>query len=132
MNKKQKLEQIKAKLKEKGEDYHKDTKSLREERDKLLTEIENEEGKKLVGKCFKFRNSYGSGEKWWLYSKIVGADSEWVNTLELQKLPFSGIEIKLNKISKSLFENGVYTSITKKEFNNVYKRFIKKIEDAKK
>jgi hypothetical protein len=29
--------------------------------------------KKLIGKCFRCRNSYGGGEpSWWLYKKITG------------------------------------------------------------
>jgi hypothetical protein len=27
--------------------------------------------KKLVGKCYKYRNSYSQGERWWLYRKIL-------------------------------------------------------------
>lgn len=28
----------------------------------------------LVGKCFRFWNSYGGDEHWWLYIKIIGLD----------------------------------------------------------
>ena len=28
----------------------------------------------MVGKCFKFLNSYGSDKKWWLYIKVLRLD----------------------------------------------------------
>lgn len=30
----------------------------------------------LRGKCFKYRNSYGSGDGWWLYVKVNGVDED--------------------------------------------------------
>lgn len=28
--------------------------------------------RKRVGECFRYRNTYGSGEPWWMYIKIIG------------------------------------------------------------
>lgn len=46
----------------------------------LLEEQRNEvarpELRKLVGKCFRFTNSYGSGEKWPLYARILSFDEK--------------------------------------------------------
>ena len=40
-----------------------------------LNEIEakerDEKNALVVGKCYKYRNSYGSGKKWWLYTKVL-------------------------------------------------------------
>ena len=31
--------------------------------------------KKMISKCFKTKNSYGSGKNWWLYAKIISLKS---------------------------------------------------------
>lgn len=34
--------------------------------------------KSLVGKCFKYHNSYGGDRpRWWLYAKVLSAKSKW-------------------------------------------------------
>jgi hypothetical protein len=42
----------------------------------------------LIGKCFKYRNSYSCPESdadyWWLYSKVVSVDGEWAQVLRFQ------------------------------------------------
>ena len=46
--------------------------ALDEERDKVQRPIL----RRLIGKCFVYRNSYGSGESWPLYLRIVGFDEK--------------------------------------------------------
>lgn len=41
--------------------------------DDIEAERARKEHEKLVGRCYKYRNSYGSGEKWWLYAKVTAA-----------------------------------------------------------
>jgi hypothetical protein len=51
-----------------------------------ITDKETEaKTKALVGECFRFRNSYGSGEKWWLYRIVTGVNGRNVYTFEFQK-----------------------------------------------
>jgi hypothetical protein len=42
-----------------------------------VTKKETERAKKLIGKCFKFRNSYscpdGDKDKWWYYIRVIDA-----------------------------------------------------------
>src|SRR6185312_14215252 len=39
-----------------------------------LNEIESREiaaaNNKIIGNCYRFSNSYGSGDRWWLYGKV--------------------------------------------------------------
>lgn len=38
-----------------------------------------------VDKCYKYRNSYGSGESWWLYVRIDGLDdSGWPRGIKFE------------------------------------------------
>lgn len=54
---------------------------LREIEDKRIIK----ERRQYVGKCFKFRNSYGSGESWWLYCKALHLDGTSVIFFQFQK-----------------------------------------------
>ena len=42
--------------------------------------------KKAIGECYRYHNSYGSDtDKWWLYTKIVGARNDgYVTVLNIQ------------------------------------------------
>jgi hypothetical protein len=55
--------------------------ALRDEEERL---IKIPALQKLIGKCYKYRNSYGSGERWWLYKKVVGISGTMLKTLEFQ------------------------------------------------
>lgn len=42
--------------------------------------------RKAIGKCFKYRNSYGPGQDWWMYQKVVGVDAEgFYEVLQIQR-----------------------------------------------
>jgi hypothetical protein len=53
---------------------------LRQQREamKALSAIEVAERAKLaervIGKCFRYSNSYGHGSQWWLYGRVIGTD----------------------------------------------------------
>lgn len=68
-------------------------KQLRHQRARLQKQIDAIETAKerrtcmpLVGKCFRFENSYGCDKrKWWLYAKVLRADEDaWLITLQFQ------------------------------------------------
>ena len=44
---------------------------LRDEIDEIEVAEKVKQNKKLVGKCFRYHNSYGSGDKWWLYARVT-------------------------------------------------------------
>lgn len=83
---------------------------------KTKIELAKTENIKLIGKTFKFLNSYGSDEKWWLYKIVVGINSDALVADDYQKAP-CGCEVKRqNYCFPSLLEWG-YIEISRKEFN---------------
>lgn len=80
------------------------------------------EARKLVGKCFRYRNTYGSGRaSWWLYYRIDRADSiGGVHGLKFQVIPggryrMAKIEIEVNDYLCS-FPDMNYHEITGRQF----------------
>ena len=68
----------------------------------------------LVGKCFKYRNSSGSGEKWWLYLKITAVDDGNLRAFEFQQYSNGEIHIQPNDLiyhGRNLTEDGGYIEI---------------------
>lgn len=75
---------------------------------------------KLIGKCFKYRNSSGGTEKWWLYIKITAVDDGNLRAFKFQQYSSGEINIQSNDFiyhGRSLTENGGYIKIATKEFN---------------
>jgi hypothetical protein len=95
--------------------------SNREQRKLRLLEDEHErlikipELEKLIGRCFKYHNSYGSGEKWWLYRKIVGIDGTTLKTFEFQITSYSD-EGKMEIKESHCYGVDGYLEITKDEW----------------
>lgn len=78
--------------------------------------------KKLLGKCFRYRNSYGFGSKWWLYGKVTHIDKDGFRMLTAEKVPL-GIEIKLDtRPGAELW--GTWEPITSKQFQNAFKKLL--------
>lgn len=63
-----------------------------------LREIEDRErderNARLVGKCLRYRNSYGDGESWWMYCRVLRVEDGNVITHEFQTTCRDEIEIK--------------------------------------
>lgn len=54
----------------------------------------------LVGKCFRYHNSYGGGyEKWWLYARVIGVD-EWGQPLLFKFQTTSSDEIQIEPAAR--------------------------------
>jgi hypothetical protein len=53
------------------EELQRQLKLIHKKEDKEFVQLHYPEFKKLEGKYFKKRNSYGSGKNWWMYIKIV-------------------------------------------------------------
>jgi len=75
------------------------------------------ENKKLIGNCYKYRNSFSGDESWWLYLQIIDYKSGCLvyNTVEKTTL---GIEIeKQNKVvSTTVGFDSDYIPITEEEY----------------
>ncbi len=56
--------------------------------------------RKLVGRCFKCLNSYGSGDKWWFYTKVVAfSESDLTfQTVEFQHCSDKRMEIRYERL----------------------------------
>lgn len=91
--------------------------------------------RKMMGKCFKYHNGYGSGERWWLYAKVIEIDEKdyQIRVVEFQRTSMEIIEIRLaTKFSYNgeLFfgERSGYYPITNSEYNRAKKvlgKFVK-------
>lgn len=75
----------------------------------------------LVGQCFKYHNSYGSGEKWWLYVQVVSIDCRWVKVNSFQDDGQGRIEFEYQRTHMGTqFTNGGYQRIPFGEFYAAY------------
>jgi len=100
---------------------------LDREIDELRDKIDLELKKSFLGKCYKFINSYGSGEKWNIYIKFT----------EIVKGELIYIQIEDEPGQKTLSkETEVYgtaqhlrqTEITPKLFEEKYREMLKELE----
>lgn len=79
--------------------------------------------KKYLGKHFRYKNSYGSGQSWWLYFKVLKVvDSITVEVVSAQKTTL-GIEIETKPTS--IHEQGKI--ISRAEFNKHFKSLSKQL-----
>ena len=86
--------------------------------------------KTFLGKCYKFENSYGSGDKWWLYLKVHNVEDTSLYCISLQKANNNTIEIKPDEYKCVWnYENPFkgYIEITKEEFEEQKENFIKEV-----
>jgi len=80
-----------------------------------------------VGKCFRFRNSYGGSDRWWMYGIITHIDT--MNNLRgwtIQHTPHNVIELDTNARC-NISDNMEF--ITKNEFNEAVRDFYTTITD---
>lgn len=90
--------------------------------------------RKLVGQCYKYRNSYGGGlSRWWLYGKVLSVNEKTceVHTIEFQHTSMERIEIELDKKTtyrgRHFMKDGSYMPATNAEYNKAkksLKRFV--------
>ena len=83
----------------------------------------------LVGKCYKVKNSYGSGDSWWLYRKVVSLSEHYnLNTLEFQTDIYGKIQIEESD-AYNLYDGHI--EISQEEFYNAWKDLDKTIDNFK-
>lgn len=95
-------------------------------RETIIPKIE-----KLIGRCFKYDNSYGSGysKSWPLYIKVLSRSKHTgIKTLKFQndKKGILILELQQQILFHGEMGSG-YTEISKKEFNAAFKNFASKI-----
>lgn len=89
----------------------------------MLNDIERAEKEKqlkpLVGKCFKYRNSHGHDDGWWLYNKVLGISKNiWLEVFTFQKSSYGRWEIHFNDTDMRLLEG--FAPISDEEFNQAW------------
>lgn len=93
--------------------------------------------KAMVGRCFKYRNSYGSNQKdWWLYVKVIGYNQQYqqLATCTYQRTSLQRIEIVTEEIrytTNPLDDHLFQIPISPKQFNTILSRAIKELEKMK-
>lgn len=72
--------------------------------------------KALVGKYFKYRNSYSDGEWWWLYALVTGVDSGGrILTSQFQRTSMGHISLSADEYG-GLLPDGGWIEIGRDEF----------------
>lgn len=90
---------------------------LKKQKDKLTEARAQRENAKLVDKCFVYQNSYGGGDNWNMYFKVLKVKGSWIEYVSIQKTPHGKIEIKRNEtITRSFFEREIPSLEFKKHF----------------
>lgn len=96
------------------------------------TELEPELKKRFEGKFFKYRNSYGSGGKWWLYAHCTAVKHPFIISNTFQICTYGNADFKVgDKSSMRHFQNDGYKQITKAEYKKAFTKFhqhLKKME----
>lgn len=86
----------------------------------------------LVGRCFKYRNSYscpqGPKDYWWLYVKVVGIGEHWPVSMEFETDRDGKIEIRTRECF-SRFEG--HDEIKPSEFNAAWRSLQKRVAGMK-
>lgn len=95
----------------------------RNELDDLESRNKDKQNKKLIGKCYRYRNSYSSGDSWWLYAKITGVKDGWLNGWKFEKTTADRIEIWDTTIHRV----DEYQEITKEEFNQAWNELLNEL-----
>lgn len=90
-----------------------------------------ERNRALIGKCFKYHNSYSCPEKpadyWWLYARVAGlVEDGWLKVWTFEKNGYGKWEIEFDTTRYGAFEN--YTPIPLSEFLSQWKKAVKEIE----
>lgn len=90
----------------------------------------NQQNKKLIGKTYKYRNSYGGGEEgWWLYVQIVGVDGTSLLTDNFEYTSHNKVEIS-QETRSCYYGSGLdnsYQEIPLKEFHKAKKDILAKM-----
>ena len=64
---------------------------------KELRKIEDKDSlkEKLLGRYFKFKDSYGYGERWWVYVEVIAVTKDKYTHLIVEREPNGDLKIQL-------------------------------------
>ncbi len=95
--------------------------------------IAGEKAKHLIGKCYKYLNSYSGSEKWWLYVKIISSDKHgWFRAEKIQRDCDKKIIYEPSDLLHSFDGDmlGSYISISPRTYENAKHRIANYINEA--
>ena len=96
----------------------------REELSAIRSEKAEKRNKKLLGKCFKFRNSYGGNDDgWWLYSIVTKATAS-LEVFKFQTDCNGAIEIESDRY---WYAHDGYAPISREEFDTAWAKLVEEI-----
>lgn len=114
---------LEARAREANEAYHEAQNAERER-----------ENRALLGKCFKYRNSYSCPEKpsdyWWLYTKVVGLEGPNIFYTEFEVAKDGRISINFNRQCYASMIHG-HVEIRASEFNKAWRALQSKIAKSR-
>lgn len=120
--------QITAKTKERKQ-LNKEISALQDTLNKTETEPKM---RKMIGKCFKYRNNFGSGCKgWWMYSKILDVWEGSYIVCTCQRDANGVITIETRRFVLGSSDYLFQYKITKAQFNAAINRGLKILEKMK-
>jgi hypothetical protein len=106
-------------------------KELERQRSKVqarISAIQNAEDQRksqaLIGRCFKYDNSDGSGKRWWLYFKAVRADGRYVIGPKFEHVFGYADEYRLSANDQAFNHMQGYREITPGEYEVARTEFL--------
>lgn len=72
----------------------------------------------LLNACQKVRNSYGSGDDWWLYRRVLALKGTWCTSFRFEVRTDSGIYAQVMDMDSVNADR--WESITEQEFQAAY------------
>jgi hypothetical protein len=98
-------------------------------RDKINSIEDVPKAQALVGKCFKYPNSFGCNSKWWIYIRVLSAEDTEVTTDEFEENSNGQIEFNYNceRYYNTYCGNSSYIPISKEEYLKAREALVKKV-----
>lgn len=103
--------------------------ALVKKRDALVSKNNRAENSALVGRCYRLRNSYGTGRKWWRYICLVRLDGD----RHFRAVVFEETSSGMFVCESKAWENGPHSGheeISAAEFDRQWNRFVSRMTDA--
>ncbi len=112
----------------------------RDELSKIRSAAHAKQNMELIGRCFKYRNSYslpeGPGDYWWMFCKVTGVEGDALLILEFQTDKYGETSIKkdsrnLGLEMSHLSESSNYIPIGNDEFQAEWDSLIGRLQGIK-
>ncbi len=77
--------------------------------------------KSLIGTCYRYRNSYGNDDSWWLYIEVVDVGEIGSRSVKIESFQETSLEVEIKRHHHSLYnhdgmDSDGYERISREEF----------------